>query len=69
MPYRLSVFGCMFSNMQTQKFVISIVIIICFFLSFSDLFFFFVLCFFFDFLSYARNVFVIFYELVASFYC
>lgn len=40
-PYRLSVFGCMFSNMQTQKFVISIVIIICFFLSFSALLFFF----------------------------
>lgn len=68
MPYRLSVFGCMFSNMQTQKFVISIVIIICFFLSFSDLFFF-CFIFFLDFLSYARNVFVIFYELVASFYC
>lgn len=52
-PYRLSVFGCMFSNMQTQKFVISIVIIICFFLSFSALLFF--LNFFLDFLSYARN--------------
>lgn len=41
-------------------------------LFFSFLFgfvFFFCFILFLDFLSYARNVFVIFYELVASFYC